>query len=448
MKETKIPQNSESTIELNKGMIIAVVITLQLLHFIYDEGSHIGLDVLSSMALVTILGLGAMFGSKLLAPPPLPKRSSFDDIEQSTELVVDDNLETASESVIAIKETEDHKDIDTIAIKEDSNHEDIDTIAASVLPTQASTTKDIDNAPPPVILFNKASEASNNEDDDTIEINKWAVIVAVIILQLSYMALHIDFSGHSSPASTPPTEAEQTPTEPVATESVATTEPEPIEAAPTTDTQAAANIELLTESSSVKTPQVSVPTPKDNTHLDGILLSKPDTTKPKKEKAVTTTPKEVATTPTTAKEEPASTTDTPTETKAIEVATPTTAKDKEMAEPKVDVKTDKPTPKSLTRGLAEAQNTMGWHYYHGDGVPRNLEESLKWFKKAANLNLSAAQFNVGMMYQKGEGTQQDLSEAAKWYRKAADQNHASAQLNLGMMYISGRGVRQNIDKRS
>ena len=107
---------------------------------------------------------------------------------------------------------------------------------------------------------------------------------------------------------------------------------------------------------------------------------------------------------------------------------------------------EKPSPKSLTRGLAEAQNTMGWHYYHGDGVTKNYEESFKWFQKAANLGESSAQFNVGMMYASGTGVKQDLTEAAKWYKKSAEQGKASAQLNLGMMYISGRGIRQNIDE--
>ncbi len=96
--------------------------------------------------------------------------------------------------------------------------------------------------------------------------------------------------------------------------------------------------------------------------------------------------------------------------------------------------------------LASAQNAMGWHYYHGNGVPRKLEESFKWFYKAASLCDSSAQLNVGMMYQKGEGIKQDFDEAVKWYRKSAEQGNASAQLNLGMMYISGRGVGRNINE--
>ena len=102
------------------------------------------------------------------------------------------------------------------------------------------------------------------------------------------------------------------------------------------------------------------------------------------------------------------------------------------------------TSESKIHNAAEAQNTMGWHYYHGDGVKQDYEESFKWFQKAAKLGEPSAQFNVGMMYAAGTGTKQDFIEAEKWYRKSAEQGKTSAQLNLGMMYISGRGIRQNL----
>jgi TPR repeat protein len=44
------------------------------------------------------------------------------------------------------------------------------------------------------------------------------------------------------------------------------------------------------------------------------------------------------------------------------------------------------------------------------------------------------------MYVEGRGVPQDLSEGAKWYRKAAEQGLALAQLWLGGMYASGKGV--------
>ena len=326
-----------------------------------------------------------------------------------------------------------------------------------------SVKKEEDNAPPPVMLFNKASEPSKNaKDDEAMEINKWVVIAILIACQLAYVGLTTDFGGNSAPASagdgteTAPVESTIEPTpEEIPPTDTAATDDLLAETAPSSESSAA-NIELLSESSSVSTPQVTTPkTRSKEATSDSMLLSGSPAAETKAKKEKTPTPAKtqepspaVATTESTDAAKTETTAATP-ENKTVEVATPATAKDKEMAQPKVEAKTEAKTPstpKSLTRGLAEAQNAMGWHYYHGDGVPKNLEEAFKWFQKAANLGESSAQFNVGMMYQKGEGVKQDLAEAAKWYRKSAEQGKASAQLNLGMMYISGRGVRQNIDE--
>ena len=44
------------------------------------------------------------------------------------------------------------------------------------------------------------------------------------------------------------------------------------------------------------------------------------------------------------------------------------------------------------------------------------------------------------MYEHGEGVPKDEAEAVKWYRLAAEQGLAMAQFNLGITYASGRGV--------
>jgi TPR repeat protein len=48
-----------------------------------------------------------------------------------------------------------------------------------------------------------------------------------------------------------------------------------------------------------------------------------------------------------------------------------------------------------------------------------------------------------MAYEKGQGVPRDYQEAVKWYRLAAAQGHQSAQINLGVMYADGTGVRQD-----
>ncbi len=65
------------------------------------------------------------------------------------------------------------------------------------------------------------------------------------------------------------------------------------------------------------------------------------------------------------------------------------------------------------------------------------------FKPLAERGDAKAQDSLGFMYEKGQGVPQDHAEAAKWYRKAAEQGFASAQNSLGVMYEKGRGVLQD-----
>ena len=60
-------------------------------------------------------------------------------------------------------------------------------------------------------------------------------------------------------------------------------------------------------------------------------------------------------------------------------------------------------------------------------VEKNLAETVKWFRKAAEQGDSEAQYNLGLFYDKGEGVEKNHSEAIKWYKKAAEQGHAKAQ---------------------
>ena len=94
-------------------------------------------------------------------------------------------------------------------------------------------------------------------------------------------------------------------------------------------------------------------------------------------------------------------------------------------------------------GDAGAQNDLGLSYVHGQGVPQDDAEAVRWLRLAADQEDAGAQFNLGVMYDTGEGVPQDDAEAARWYRLAADQGNTSAQFNLGFMYITGEGVPQD-----
>ncbi len=70
---------------------------------------------------------------------------------------------------------------------------------------------------------------------------------------------------------------------------------------------------------------------------------------------------------------------------------------------------------------------MGYCYYSGEGVKKDLTEALKWCRKSAEQGFAEAECSLGYCYQNGEGVKKDLAEAEKWYRKAADHGKKDAK---------------------
>lgn len=71
------------------------------------------------------------------------------------------------------------------------------------------------------------------------------------------------------------------------------------------------------------------------------------------------------------------------------------------------------------KGNAEAQYSLGWSYYHGEGVLRDLREAVRWYALAADQGHADAQCNLGWCYYRGEGVAKDETEAARWWRISA-----------------------------
>ena len=90
-----------------------------------------------------------------------------------------------------------------------------------------------------------------------------------------------------------------------------------------------------------------------------------------------------------------------------------------------------------------AQFFLGHMYDHGEGVPQDYAEAVKWYRLAADQGKAKAQYNLGNMYDNGQGVPQDYAEAVKWWRLAADQGYAKAQISLGWMYEYGNSVLQD-----
>jgi len=99
--------------------------------------------------------------------------------------------------------------------------------------------------------------------------------------------------------------------------------------------------------------------------------------------------------------------------------------------------------KSADQGNAMGQSGLGYLYSHGEGVPQDYVKALGLYHKAADQGNAMAQYILGQIYYHGYGVPQDNVEAACWYRKAADQGYAYAQFNLGYMYSYGYVVQRD-----
>ena len=440
-------------IEIEKSTVITLILTGQLLFFIFQEGNNLGYDVLSSSGLILLIGLSIAFAGKLFTPKPAPRlrpliiepiqsNKTETSVSQSATTDMDEiDLIVASAATatvaMATKNSEPSIVDEPTPIVNSDMVESAPVVAASVNTDDAliavPLVKPSTDSSNVVLLKTASTSATPAKEDDHIELNKWAVIAAILALQLSYFFWTTKLSNDTTPpvantTAEPAVEAAPIDVAPIEPETVTVEEPV-VEETPV------ATIDLLNEKAPANAPQIATTSKKPTLSDVKKQLSVSETVvkeKPVKVQANAVNEK----TSETPVAPVAETTATP--TAPVAAATPTAV---------IDAKTDPKSVasnKSLTRGLAEAQNTMGWHYYHGDGVKQDYEESFKWFQKAANLGEPNAQFNVDMMYAAGTGTKQDFIEAAKWYKKSAEQGKTSAQLNLGMMYVSGRGIRQNL----
>ncbi len=84
-------------------------------------------------------------------------------------------------------------------------------------------------------------------------------------------------------------------------------------------------------------------------------------------------------------------------------------------------------------GDVDAQYNLGIIYYHGEGVPKDFEQALIWFQKAAEQDDADAQYNLGFMYGRGEGVEKSHGRSLEWFRKASELGHSGAQEILAKM---------------
>ena len=71
--------------------------------------------------------------------------------------------------------------------------------------------------------------------------------------------------------------------------------------------------------------------------------------------------------------------------------------------------------------------------FHGQGVPQDLAEAVKWYRKAAEQGQEDAQNNLGIMYYKGQGVPRDYIQAHMWFDLAVANGNEMARDGLDLV---------------
>jgi len=91
----------------------------------------------------------------------------------------------------------------------------------------------------------------------------------------------------------------------------------------------------------------------------------------------------------------------------------------------------------LGDGLACLQ--LANFYYRGWGVVQtNLDAFRFWQGRAALLGSTAAQYAMGDAYRTGNGVSRDVENSLAWYRKAAAKSHPAALYDLALHYLADK----------
>lgn len=98
------------------------------------------------------------------------------------------------------------------------------------------------------------------------------------------------------------------------------------------------------------------------------------------------------------------------------------------------------------QGDERAQETLGWIYANGLGLPEDYTKAKQWYEKAATQGNATAQAALGLLYSQGQGMPKDYTKARQWFEKAAAQGDAQARLALGLYFATGTGVPQDYGK--
>jgi hypothetical protein len=94
--------------------------------------------------------------------------------------------------------------------------------------------------------------------------------------------------------------------------------------------------------------------------------------------------------------------------------------------------------KSAEQGNAEGQYGLSVMYASGDGVPKDIAESIKWMQYAAEQGNAKAINAMAQYFLSGVTPDPQSAEALSWIRRAAEINHIPSINALAAAYRDGR----------
>ncbi len=95
-------------------------------------------------------------------------------------------------------------------------------------------------------------------------------------------------------------------------------------------------------------------------------------------------------------------------------------------------------------GSANAQGALAQTLFAGDGAPKDAVEAVRWAREGAGRGNALAQFVLAQAHLRGEGgVQRNVGEFLRWTRRAAAQGNRPAMEALAVSYHTGTGVPQD-----
>lgn len=98
-------------------------------------------------------------------------------------------------------------------------------------------------------------------------------------------------------------------------------------------------------------------------------------------------------------------------------------------------------------GISEAQQALGEIYEKGYGVKQNYQESIQWYKKAAQSGNVYSQMSLGHFYDQGIGVVIDKKQAMYWFTLAAANGDMIAKKNIEMLERNIKFISENYNNR-